>query len=89
MDLILDGPDRPLAFELASSADHHRSGLQALAHRHGEFDGGMYLVAPNAGVTAPERNPSGIGTLPLDLFLVLTGLQADRAMLERLAGPDA
>ena len=71
VDLIFAHPSRPLAFEIASSPDHSRSGLRALIRRHRRFKGGCYLVAPQAPVMHPDH--SGIGTLPLDTLLLSVG----------------
>ena len=76
VDLVLAHPDRPLAFEIASSPNHSRSGLHALIKRHPRFKGGSYLVAPQAPVFHPDD--SGIGTLPLDLLLLAVGTQTNR-----------
>ena len=84
VDLIYDDPRRPLAFEIASSASHSRSGLAALIERHPRFGGHSYLIAPQASVIHPHREASGIGTLPLDTFLLAVGVQAHQAMLDRL-----
>lgn len=69
VDLVFDHPDRPLAFEIASSSSHSRSGLRALIRRYPRFKGGCYLAAPQVPVIHPDD--SGIGTLPLDLLLVV------------------
>lgn len=71
VDLVFDHPDRPLAFEVASSPNHSRSGLRALIRRHPRFEGGCYLVAPQAPVSHPDD--SGIGTLPVDSLLLAAG----------------
>ena len=76
VDLIFNHPTQPLAFEIASSPDHSRSGLRALIERHKRFSGGCYLVAPQATVIHPDR--SGIGTLPLDTLLLAVGAHAHR-----------
>ena len=76
VDLVFDHPDRPLAFEIASSPNHKRSGLHALIRRHPRFKGGCYLVAPQVPVIHPDD--SGIGTLSLDLLLLAAGTVADR-----------
>ena len=90
VDLVLDHPDRPLALEIASSPQHSRTGLQAFAERHPRFRRRTYLVAPQAGVIHPEATPSGIGTLPLDLLLLLAGAQAEAALARSLgAGTDS
>ena len=74
VDLIFNHPTRPLAFEIASSPDHSRSGLRALIERHERFRGACYLAAPQANVLHPDR--SGIGTLPLDTLLLAVGSHA-------------
>lgn len=86
VDLVLDHPTRPLAIEVGSSPDHSRSGLTALCERHPRFRGGCYLVAPRAPLVKPSAAPSGIGTAPLDQFLIACGAQAEAAMAQRLAG---
>ena len=84
VDLVLDHPTEPLAFEVGSSADHSRKGLSALVARHPRFAGRCYLIAPRAGVLAPSAATSGVGTLPLDLFLFACGRQAEAALTGRL-----
>ena len=34
VDLVFDHPDQPMAFEIGSSPDHSRAGMQALMERH-------------------------------------------------------
>lgn len=82
VDLVLDDPLQPLAFELASSPRHRQDGLTALVQAHPRFAGGAYLVSPDSEVLAPDE--SGIGTLPLDLLLVAVGRQAQAALLAAL-----
>lgn len=81
VDLVYDDHDEPLAFEIASSVSHSRRGLHALAGRTPRFAGGCWLVAPNAQAVAPNRSEDGIGTLPLELFLLVVGAQAEAALL--------
>ncbi len=83
VDLIFDDPRQPLAFEITSSSRHSRAGLKALIERHGRFRGHSYLVAPEVSLQ-PAATKTGIGTLPLDSFLVAVGAQAKRALLDRL-----
>ena len=45
VDLIYDHPEHPVAFEIGSSPDHHRSGLRAFQDRFPRFRGHCYLVA--------------------------------------------
>lgn len=84
VDLIFDHPDQPLAFEIASSPDHTRSGLLALGERHPRFKGRSYVVAPQVAVAHPSSTANGVGTLPLDLFLLVVGVQAEAALAARL-----
>jgi len=84
VDLIYDEPDRPLAFEAASSVRHSREGLHCLIDRFPRFRGGCYLVAPDAVATRPEDNWDEIGTLPLDLLLLALSAQARRQLRKRL-----
>jgi len=86
VDLLLDHPEVPLAFEIGSSADHHRTGLAALAERYPRFQGRCYLAAAHAPLIYPSQSASGVGTLPLDLFLVACARQAEAALALRLAG---
>ncbi len=84
VDLIFDHPDQPLAFEIGSSPEHPRSGIMALCEKHPRFRGRCYVVAPQAIVTQPEATSTGIGALPLDLFLQVVGAQAEAALAARL-----
>lgn len=86
VDLVLDDLQRPLAFEIGAAPEHSRAGLHALVAKYPRFAGGCYVVAPNAPVLAADRAPSGIGTLPLDTFLIACGRQAEAALLGRLTG---
>lgn len=79
VDLVLADHRAPLAFEVASSLDHPRQGLAALAGRHPEFRGRCYLVAPQASVRQPTADEAG--TLPLDFLL----LAVHRQMAQHLA----
>ena len=83
VDLVLDDPEQPLAFELGGSVSHTRSGLSAFIERHPRFLGGAYLVTPDASVRKPDER-TGIGTLPVDLFLVAAGRQAEAALLAKV-----
>ncbi|CAB4567391.1 unannotated protein [freshwater metagenome] len=84
IDLVFDHPDHPLAFEIGSSPDHSRAGAQAFMERHPRFAGRCYLVAPQATVSHPAATSSGVGTLPLDLFLLAVGAQAEKALAQSL-----
>ncbi len=87
VDLIYDDPRQPLAFEIASSPDHHRRGLTALVDRHPRLRGHSYLIAPHAAVVHAAHESSGVGTFPLDALLLAISAQARQAMLDRLGAP--
>ncbi len=87
VDLVYDEPGQPLAFEIASSAGHSRKGLMALVNAHPEFWGHCYLVAPQAPVIHADTTETGIGMLPLDIFLLAVSAQSHRAMATRLGVP--
>lgn len=86
VDLVFDHPEAPLAFEVGMSADHSRKGLIKLVEHYPRFAGRAYLISPRATVVAPGEHPSGTGTVPLDMFLVAVGRQAEAAMMQRLPG---
>lgn len=65
---------------------HTGAGLFVVA-KHRRFEGGCYLVAPRLSLQHPATSPDGIGTLPLDLFLIACGRQAETTLLGRLASP--
>ena len=87
VDLILGDPSEPLAFEISLSASHSRTGLKALIERHERFRRRAYLVAPQLPVLHAGATETGIGTLPLDTFLVAVGAQTQRALGDRLGAP--
>lgn len=84
VDMIYDHPEDPVAVEVGLSSDHSRTGLQALAARHPRFAGHCYLVTPDTVLIPPEQTRSGVGTIPLDTFLMAVGRQAEQAMRQRL-----
>lgn len=84
VDLVFDHPDEPLAFEIASSGGHSRAGLITFMERHPRFRGRCWVVAPGAQVLQPDQSGSGIGTVPLDAFLLAVGAQLERALDEHL-----
>lgn len=88
VDVILDYPDHPVAFEIGLSPDHPRTAMRALHEKHPLFRGRCYLVAPHASVTQPHSTASGIGTLPLDLLLQVVGAQAEKALAASLGTRD-
>ena len=68
VDLLYGDPRAPLAFEVASSLNHPRSGIAALLRNHAEFRARCYLVAPQAPVAHADAETPG--TLPLDTLLL-------------------
>ena len=85
IDLIYDHPDAPVAFEVASSAAHHRQGILAFIARFPRFEGRCYLVAPEVPATRPDQNFDGIGTIPTDLFLLAVGSQMSHELNARFS----
>lgn len=83
VDLIYDDPQCQLAFEVASSANHHTLGLRALVAKHRRFERHNYLVYPDASPTKPTATHPGV--LPLDILLCAIGLQAERALANRFS----
>lgn len=81
VDLVYAHPTHPVAFEITSSPQHSRQGLRELMNRHAIFEGSCYLVAPGSPLTSPASSATGVGTLPLDLFLALVGAQTQMSML--------
>lgn len=84
VDVIFDHPDEPLTFEVGASPQHSRAGMKAFMERHPRFVGRCYIVAPRAVVAHPESMSEGVGTLPLDLFLLCAGVQARDALKHAL-----
>lgn len=84
VDLVFDHPEFPMAFEIGSSARHSRSGLRRFIELHPRFQGRCYLVAPEIALTAAESSSEGIGTLPLDAFLLAVSAQAGSELKRRL-----
>ena len=83
VDLVLDDPVHPMAFEIGSTVAHSLTGLRALLTRHSRFHSAAYLISPDAPVRQPDGD-TGIGTLPLDAFLVAAGRQAEAALRSRM-----
>lgn len=85
VDLVLDDPQSPLAFEIASSTRQSRGGLRALTAKYPRFAGGGYLVSPDAPTLPSDHDWGEPGSLPLDLFLLLVGRQGLAAAEARLS----
>ncbi|MBK7878683.1 MAG: ATP-binding protein [Planctomycetes bacterium] len=84
VDLILDHPTSPMAFEVASRPNQSRRGLLALQRRHPKFDGRCFLVAPGSVRVTSAASSDGIATIPLDLLLVAVGRHAEAALRARM-----
>lgn len=84
VDLVFDHPTEPMAFEVAASTSHSIVGLRTLVERFPRFAGRCYLVAPEAPLLHPHATSSGVGSLPLDQFLIAAGSQAEAAMTRNL-----
>ncbi len=78
-------PEYPLAFEIGLSGRHHRRGLNALTGRYPRFEGRCYLIGTDSIASRPEDSWDNIGTLPLDLFLLAVGAQAEHELARRLS----
>lgn len=87
VDLIYNHPEYPLAFEIASSADHSRGGLLKLMERDKRLRGRCYIVSQDGSALHPKNTSSGVGVLPVDLFLLAVGRQAEAALRFRLFEP--
>ena len=86
VDLVYDDPLTPLAFEITNSALHDLSGLKSMLRRHDRFRGNAYLVGRDLPVAHPVAETDGIGTLPLEVFLMSIGRLAERCLATRLGG---
>ena len=84
VDMIYDHPEFPMAFEIASSAGHSRSGLNRFIELHPRFRGRVYLVAPEVVTRKAGDAADGIGTLSLDYFLLAVSAQAASELRRRL-----
>lgn len=86
VDLVFDHPESPLAFQIGPAAPQHRRGIFAFETKFPRFKGRCYIVSPYLSATFPRDNMDGIGTLPLDLFLLAVGGQAEKQLADRLLG---
>jgi predicted AAA+ superfamily ATPase len=86
IDLIYDHPESPLAFEIAGYGSHHRRGIASFIDRFPRFRGRCFLVSPDVIAKLPSQTRDGIGSLPLDLFLLAVGNQAENSLSKRLSG---
>lgn len=84
VDLVFDHPEFPMAFEIASSSRHNGVGLRRFVDQYPRYRGKSYLVAPEIGMTAADSSPDGIGTMPLDLYLLAVSAQSASELRRRL-----
>ena len=85
VDLIYDHPLKPLAFEIGRSHKHSRSGLHALAQKHPKFRHRCYFVSPTSWFLSSSASPNGVGTIPLDQFLMAVGAQTRQEIVQSLS----
>ena len=84
VDFIFDDPQGPLAFEVGKSSGHSRNGLRALMLAHEKFVNNCYIVSPGSQMEAPSDKNEGIGSIPLDAFLLAVGEQARKELINRV-----
>jgi predicted AAA+ superfamily ATPase len=84
VDLVYDDPNGRLALEVATSSSHRRHGLDALLKRHPRFQGCAYMITAEGLPFAQSPGEDGIGTIPLDLFLIAVGRSMQRALARNL-----
>ena len=80
VDFIYDDPIHPLALEIGTSEKHSQLGLKQFLKENPKFNKGCYYIAPNLQFQSIEESSSGIGRLPLDLFLIAIGLQQESSL---------
>ena len=80
VDFIYDDPVKPLAFEVGSTDKHSQLGLKKFLQENPKFQKSCYYVAPDLQFQSVEESPSGIGRIPLDLFLIAIGLQYKKSL---------
>ena len=80
MDFIYDDPVQSMAFEIGTSRTHSRSGLKKFLQENPKFHKEAYYVAMGLQFLSAEDSSSEVGDLPLDLLLLATGLQQDKAL---------
>lgn len=84
VDFVFDQPSAELAIEVGSSDGHSRAGLQAFGVRYLRFRNRCWLVTPDSPYIRPEQSMSGVGSIPLDRFLLAASAQAERDLVTRL-----
>lgn len=89
VDLVYDHPAEPAAFEVGTRAGHGFGGLRAIQGRFPRLRGRAFYVSLSPHIRAPDAATLEPGLLPLDVFLLACGEQAERAMLRRVGVTDA
>lgn len=85
VDLVYDHPESPMAFEIATSAGHHRRGLYSFVSRYPRFQGRCFVVAPDCQPALPRPGTMDeVGSIPLDLFLLAASGQAEKELEKNL-----
>lgn len=84
VDLVFDHPEYPMAFEIASSSRHSRAGIHRFVAEHPRFRGRSYIVAPEVSMAPADSSREGIGTVPLDLYLIAVSAQSAAELRRRL-----
>lgn len=78
VDFVLTSEDAPMAFALGTENDRTRRALALFAEQDPRFAGRCWQVSTMAGLKHPNQSPDGVGTLPLDLFLLSIAQQVDQ-----------
>ncbi len=73
VDFVLPDPAAPIAIEVASSANHGREGVRALAALRPELRGRIWMTWPEAPWRTPATDPDGVGTYPTGALLAVAG----------------
>lgn len=84
VDLILDHPEHPLAFEVTISSQHSRGGMTNFLQKYPKFKNKSYIVSPNVAYVSAITEGSGIGSIQLDALLLAIGRHAEIEMGKRL-----
>jgi len=83
VDLVYDHPTEPMAFEVASK-NHKRRGVLSFMDRYPKFKGRCYMISEHVPFVMPEKQFDGVGTIPLDAFLLAVSTQAEKGLQTNL-----
>lgn len=84
VDLVYDYTTKPLAIEISSKPSHRCDAINFFVSRFRRFQRNCYIVSPNSSCQLPESSPDGIGSMPIDLFLLAASAQAETELRSRL-----